>query len=130
MQARFVVIGLFIIVLLVAAGCAPNSSGTTALPAVGSAAPGDTRGAHEPTVTPTPPVSPLPTPTPTDPVSPLAAPKGVSSSTEYTVARGDTLAKIAASFDVTVDEILVANPKIKNVDLIYVGQKLIIPAKD
>jgi LysM repeat protein len=46
--------------------------------------------------------------------------------TYYVVARGDTLARIASRFGVTVQEIASANG-IFNVNLIYVGQQLIIP---
>jgi peptidoglycan DL-endopeptidase LytF len=46
----------------------------------------------------------------------------------YTVVRGDTLRKIAARFDTTVDEILKINPQIKNANLIHVGDKINIPA--
>jgi LysM repeat protein len=48
-------------------------------------------------------------------------------STTYTVRAGDTLAKIAARFGVSVQAILAANPQIANPDRIYVGQRLVIP---
>lgn len=48
--------------------------------------------------------------------------------TEYTVVRGDTLRKIANRYNTTVAAILALNTGIKNPDLIYVGQKLSIPA--
>ena len=41
--------------------------------------------------------------------------------TTYTVQRGDTLAKIASKYGVTISELLSANPSIKNASLIYVG---------
>lgn len=41
----------------------------------------------------------------------------------YTVKKGDTLSQIAVDYHTTVKE-LVAKNNIKNVDLIYVGQKL------
>lgn len=44
----------------------------------------------------------------------------------YTVQPGDTLSAIAARFGTTVDAIVKAN-NIKNPNLIYVGQRLIIP---
>ncbi len=47
----------------------------------------------------------------------------------YTVQRGDTLSKIASLFGVTVDGIAQVN-SIKNVNLIYVGQKLVIPKRE
>jgi LysM repeat protein len=46
----------------------------------------------------------------------------------YTVVRGDTLRKIAARFDTTVDEILKINPQIKNANLIFPGDRINIPA--
>jgi LysM repeat protein len=45
----------------------------------------------------------------------------------YTVAKGDTLTKIANKFKVTVAQILAANPTIKNADSITVGQVIVIP---
>lgn len=46
----------------------------------------------------------------------------------YIVKRGDTLRKIAARFDTTVDVLLKLNPSIKDPNKIYVGQKLTLPA--
>ena len=43
----------------------------------------------------------------------------------YTVVRGDTLSAIAKKYNTTVDALAKLN-NIKNVNLIYVGQKLII----
>lgn len=48
------------------------------------------------------------------------------SSTVYTVAPGDTLTKIANRFGTTVQALVIAN-KLKNPDLIIVGQVLTIP---
>ncbi len=45
----------------------------------------------------------------------------------YTVKSGDTLSKIAANNNVTLSNLLAANPSIKNASLIYVGQKITIP---
>lgn len=45
----------------------------------------------------------------------------------YYAQRGDTLRKIAAKFNTTVDAILKVNPKITNPNLIYVGQAIAIP---
>lgn len=45
----------------------------------------------------------------------------------YYVVRGDTLRKIAAKFNTTVDAILKANPQITNPNVIYVGQAITIP---
>ena len=45
------------------------------------------------------------------------------------VQRGDTLRKIAARFETSVDELLRLNPNIKNRNLIYVGQKIVVPVE-
>jgi peptidoglycan DL-endopeptidase LytF len=47
----------------------------------------------------------------------------------YVVARGDTVKSLAARFQSTVDSILATNPSIKNVNLIYEGQRLNIYAQ-
>lgn len=52
----------------------------------------------------------------------------ISSST-YTVVVGDTLWKIAKEYGISVDELLVANPQIKNSSLIYAGQIINIPSE-
>ena len=44
----------------------------------------------------------------------------------YTVERGDTLTSIAERFDTTVEALLRANPR-SDPDLIFVGEKLILP---
>ena len=46
----------------------------------------------------------------------------------YYVVQGDTLRKISAKFNTTVDLILRANPQIYNPNIIYVGQAITIPA--
>ena len=45
----------------------------------------------------------------------------------YTVKSGDTLTKIANANNVTLSNLLAANPSVKNASLIYVGQQLTIP---
>jgi LysM repeat protein len=45
----------------------------------------------------------------------------------YVIQRGDTLRKIAARFDTTVDILLKLNPQIKNPNLIIAGQRLLLP---
>ena len=52
-----------------------------------------------------------------------------SSTTTYTVQSGDTLSAIASKFGSTVQDIAAAN-NISDVNLIYTGQKLVIPAPD
>ena len=49
--------------------------------------------------------------------------------TTYTVQTGDNLTKIANKFKITVDDILKANPQIKNKNLIYKGQIIKIVQK-
>lgn len=47
----------------------------------------------------------------------------------YVVQRGDTLRKIAERYETSVDELLRLNPNIKNRNLIYVGQKIVVPVE-
>ncbi|KXG75475.1 SafA/ExsA family spore coat assembly protein [Thermotalea metallivorans] len=47
----------------------------------------------------------------------------------YTVVRGDTLWKIAVKYEVGLSELIRANPQIENVDVIYPGMKINIPAE-
>ena len=51
----------------------------------------------------------------------------VSAANTHTVARGDSLWKIAVRYQVGLSEIKAANPNIKNYDLIYPGQLIYIP---
>jgi len=47
----------------------------------------------------------------------------------YTIQKGDTLSELAVRFDTSVKELLRANRKIKDPDLIFAGAKLNIPEK-
>lgn len=47
----------------------------------------------------------------------------------YTVARGDTVERIARRFRITVRELLAANPKITDPNRIRIGDRLTIPAR-
>lgn len=47
----------------------------------------------------------------------------------YYAQSGDTLRKIAAKFNITVDAIIRANPQISNPNVIYVGQAITIPSQ-
>jgi LysM repeat protein len=58
---------------------------------------------------------------------PPTTPPPASGQTYYVV-KGDTLRKIAAKFNTTVDAILRVNPQIANPNIIYVGQAIAIPA--
>jgi LysM repeat protein len=75
-------------------------------------------------VTPTP-APPTPTPVLSTP-TPLSTPREAIQQTVYEVQAGDTLSKIAKRYGVTVGEIVEAN-NISDPNLIWVGQKLIIP---
>jgi murein DD-endopeptidase MepM/ murein hydrolase activator NlpD len=46
----------------------------------------------------------------------------------YVVRPGDTLARIAARYRVTIAAIMRANPAIRNPNVIYIGQRLVIPS--
>jgi LysM repeat protein len=78
--------------------------------------------------------SPSVAPTPTAPASgpPTITPKPTKTPTPtsfvYVVQAGDTLSAIATKFNVTVQAILDANPDITDPNVIFVGQKIIIPA--
>ncbi|MGB9662169.1 MAG: LysM peptidoglycan-binding domain-containing protein [Moorellaceae bacterium] len=47
----------------------------------------------------------------------------------YTVKSGDTMYLIAQQFGISLNELIAANPQIKNPDLIYPGQVLCIPKR-
>jgi LysM repeat protein len=102
-----------------------------AAPQGGSIAVGS--GGPVPPVTPAPPVPPGPvTPVPVPPLTPVPpAPPGPGpqpgpAPSRYVVQRGDTLYSIARRFGTDVWELASVN-NIVNVNLIYVGQVLIVP---
>jgi uncharacterized YkwD family protein/spore coat assembly protein SafA len=51
-----------------------------------------------------------------------------AAATTYTVVSGDSLWKIAVKYQVGLSELIAANPGIKNPAMIYIGQKVSIPA--
>ena len=53
-----------------------------------------------------------------------------AASLSHTVASGDTMWKLAVTYQVGTSEIIRANPQISNPDLIYPGQVLTIPQPD
>jgi LysM repeat protein len=85
------------------------------LPAVlGLGGPNSGGGASpSPSTSPTPSVEPTPTPAPT-PVT-------------YVIKKGDTLLKIATANGLTLEELMAANPTIKDPNKIAEGQQIIIP---
>ncbi len=62
---------------------------------------------------------------PTEAASPTAPPSPTPQ--QYTVAEGDTMSGIAAQFDVTVTELIAANPQIPDPDRLAIGDVLTIP---
>ncbi|OQB20492.1 MAG: Chlorophenol reductase precursor [Firmicutes bacterium ADurb.Bin182] len=60
----------------------------------------------------------------------LTVQSALAQGTVYTVVRGDTMWRIAVKYQIGVSELIKANPQIKNPNLIYVGQKINIPAAD
>jgi nucleoid-associated protein YgaU len=72
--------------------------------------------------TPTPPALPTPTPAAVEPT-----PEPTPAEVVYVVQAGDTLSAIAASYGVTVDQILAANPLITDPNQIAIGDRIVIP---
>ncbi|HBR32239.1 MAG: SafA/ExsA family spore coat assembly protein [Eubacteriales bacterium] len=60
----------------------------------------------------------------------LAAPCVAAANSTYRVVSGDTLWKISRRYEIGLDEIIAANPQIKNPDLIYPDQIINIPQKN
>jgi LysM repeat protein len=73
-----------------------------------------------------PPTETAPTDPPPKPQTPILQPSPTPRVTRYTVVRGDTLWDIAVNFDVSLDEIVAANPDI-NPNLLHQGQVVNIP---
>ena len=67
------------------------------------------------------------TPIAEETASPSPTPVPEPTPTIYVVKKGDTMSKIANKYDVTVDELLAANPKIKNPNKISIGDEVTIP---
>ena len=60
----------------------------------------------------------------------LLVPSAQAANLSHTVAKGDTMWKLAAKYEVGTGEIISANPQISNPNLIYPGQVLTIPQTD
>jgi LysM repeat protein len=93
-------LALFFLPALLGVGSPPNPAGGPT-PSVGTSA------------SPSGAISPTPEPSPTARV--------------YVVAAGDTLSQIARRFDLSVDQLLAANPQITNPNRIAVGDEILIP---
>jgi hypothetical protein len=87
---------------------------------LGIGGPDDGTGAGAATATPASEVTPVPEPT----VPPAPTPQ------VYVVAKGDTLSKIAKKHDLTVEQLLAANPQIKDADKISIGDEITIPVPE
>jgi LysM repeat protein len=92
----------FIPPLFLGIGGGDNESGATPSPSASGVAPSTS---VEPTVPPEP------------------------SAQIYLIKAGDTLSKVATSFDLTLDELLAANPQITDPDKIAIGDEITIPAR-
>jgi hypothetical protein len=64
---------------------------------------------------------------PSTSVEPTAPPE--PSAQVYLIKAGDTLSKVATSFDLTLEELLAANPQITDPDKIAIGDEINIPAR-
>jgi LysM repeat protein len=71
--------------------------------------------------------SPIPSTSGEPTAEPTTTPEPTPEEVVYIVKSGDTLSKIAAAYEVTVDQILEANPDIKNPNQISVGDRVVIP---
>lgn len=77
---------------------------------------------YEQPTTPTAPATPS---KPATVTTTTAVPAGA---TTYVVKSGDTMAKIAAKYSMTLDALVSLNPQIKNKNMIVVGQKIVVKA--
>ncbi|MCR5414455.1 MAG: LysM peptidoglycan-binding domain-containing protein [Kiritimatiellae bacterium] len=75
-------------------------------------------------------------PDPAKPTGPAVAPatpakptEPAPETTEYIIQRGDTVSGISARYNIRQDAILAANPQIKDVNRIRLGQKIKLPGK-
>lgn len=95
-------VALFFLPALLGVGGGGDDNGATSSPSTSQAAPS---ASVEPTAPPAP------------------------SSEVYLIKAGDTLSKVATAFDLTLDELLAANPQITDADKIAIGDEINIPAR-
>ena len=81
-----------------------------------------------PSIVAGPSATPTPTPQPSLASEAPATLEPVATPQTYTIVAGDTISKIAKKFDVTPEDLLAANPQVKNPNRIKVGDQLTIPA--
>ena len=72
--------------------------------------------------------SPSPSVAPSQSVAPTAVP--APTPIIYTIKKGETLSKIATAHGITLEQLMAANPDIKNPDRISEGQKITIPVPE
>jgi LysM repeat protein len=127
-RLRGILIGIVTIVAVAAVGFVAGLMLPTILPGPGvDSTPAPSVVASEaPTPSPVPTPEPTPTAAPTPTPTPTATPTPAPTQVVYVVKPGDQLARIAATYGVTVAAIQKAN-NIKDPNLIKVGQKLKIP---
>jgi hypothetical protein len=80
-----------------------------------------------PSIVAGPSATPTPTPQPSVASEAPITPEPAATPETYTIVAGDTLSKIARKFNVTPEDLLAANPQIKNPNKIKVGDQLTIP---
>ena len=122
--------GACLVLVAMLTGCTATPQATQ-LPAPSPSAAG-TAGASEasPSIDPSASAQATPPGPPgsTEPVIPDPSP--TATATTYVVRPGDSLTSIADRFDVSVGQLLVANPEIQNADDIRSGDSIIIPTPD
>jgi LysM repeat protein len=77
---------------------------------------------------PTPAATPTPEPSATAVPTASPSPKPEATPRYYRIKPGDQLSRIARRFNVTLQELLAANPQISDPDQIVPGQRILIPA--
>jgi FOG: LysM repeat len=120
---KIVVHALVLLLVLTAFAVAPVVAPDT--DAVSAATTG-TEAPAAPTA-PSKPAAPKPAATPSTGSSSVSLSVPAGSGT-YVVVSGDTMAKIAAKHKITLDQLLSLNPQVKNKNLIFVGQKIVVKA--
>jgi len=117
------IVGLGIAAVILIPGLLNGSPGSTPPRsfALASGSPRPTSSALAVLPSSTPATANTPTPVATEAPTPAPTPR------LYKIKSGDTMAKIARKFHITVDDILAANPEIPDANHIEVGQFIIIP---
>ncbi len=105
---RLAVLALLVVVIAVGLYFLPAVLGLGAGSGTGKGSPAPSSAAQK-TARPSPTVPPAPTPS------------------VYTIKKGETLSKIATAHGITIEELLAANPTIKDANKISEGQQIILP---